>query len=90
MDFIKQIWAFLKEVWNAIIQIDTWIWDLANKIKSIDVVSTVSYPLGVFRYFVGDTAYVVFVSALYFGLVFFIIKAIKFLIKYIKTFNPIT
>jgi len=90
MDFILQIVEFLKELWNIVIVIDKWIYDLAYKIYSIDVENTVSYPLGIFRNLVGDTAYTVFVTSLYFGLALFILKLVRFVTDYMKSFNPLS
>lgn len=90
MDFIIQIGNFFKELWNSIQVIDKWIWDLAYQIRGINPENTVSYPLGVFRYIVGDTVYTIFITTLYFSIIFVALKLIKFVLDWIKSFNPIT
>lgn len=89
INLIDKVLGFLSDIFEAIQNLLVWIGDLAARISAIELSSSsLTLILGNFRYLVGDTLYITFISSFYVGVFMVALKTVPIIVSWWKHFIP--
>ena len=86
---LDTILDFLSDVFEAIVNLMTWIGDLAVRIESVELATSgLTTILGNFRFLAGDTLYLTIISSFYVGVFMIAFKTVPIVVSWWKHFLP--